>query len=159
MGRVKLATACPKPRRRHKRRVFRWSSMKRTTKLRVLGRRRFPKGADESYLDVIRSMHCAVCRLQALRENGYEPTMAQLATILLQERSRTGRYFSEPDHVRTRGAAGPDRGNTYPAGRPRAAGGCGHHDERHVRGRTSHERRHRIDLDELAYELAVQVVA
>jgi len=85
--------------------------MKRTP-IQRKGKRMFPKGEDQAYLAWIRTLDCLVGK------------------------GCQGR--TEPHHVKTKGAGGPDRGNTIPLCRL-------HHREWHDKGRIGWQMKYEID--------------
>jgi hypothetical protein len=83
----------------------RGAAPQRKTRIKTRGKPRFKRGRDEAFLERVREMPCAFCRLQG----------------------RIQQHLTEPEHIKTRGAGGTDRGNVVP--------GCAYHREmRHTKG-------------------------
>jgi hypothetical protein len=108
-----------KPRKPIKRKAALPRSSKR---IRSRGRPRFKEGRDPEWCEHVRGLPC----------------------VLLEQGTCAGRV--ECAHVKARGAAGKDRGNTVPM--------CSlHHTIQHTIGRLTFEQRFSIDLAAIATEL------
>jgi hypothetical protein len=81
-------------------------SPQRKARIKTRSKPRFKRGRDEAFLQAVRDyLPCAFCRLEGRRQT-----------------DRT-----EPEHIKTRGAGGMDRGNVI--------AGCAYHREmRHTKG-------------------------
>ena len=101
--------------------------MKRTAKLKVKGKARFPKGVDEAYRAWIREQPCCV----------------PLCVETVIRRAVGTWHGSEAAHVRSRGAGGADDGNLLPLCHT-------HHCEQHRIGIKSFAAKHGVDLRALA---------
>ena len=97
--------------------------MLKRTRLKRKGKRMFPKGEDQAYLAYIRILPC----LLSTKYGCSGPT--------------------EPHHVKTKGAGGPDQGNTIPLCRL-------HHTEWHDKGRIGWQMKYEIDAPKEAMLLA-----
>lgn len=90
----------------------------------------FEEGRDPTYLEYIRSFPCVICLKHGLNQ-----------------KSRT-----QACHVKSRGAGGIDRGNTYP--------GCGeHHDEQGMKGFRHMEKKYGMNLANVALQLGLRYEA
>lgn len=105
--------------------------IKRKTRLQAKGGARFKGLRDKEYREWIRGQRCIVVNYAQLWPEGI-PRYC---------------YLVEPDHVKTRGAGGGDRGNLVPC--------CAiHHRERHTIGIRSFEEKYGFKLAAIAAELA-----
>lgn len=123
-------TACPKPTKARKRKpkpMQRTRPKARGKRTKKSGGHLFPNSVDEARRAFVRTFPCAPCLAAGLTQ--------QTRTLAC--------------HLKSRGASGVDAGNLWP--------GCNaHHQEQHVTGIVTFQKRYRINLARIAERVEYQ---